>query len=445
MRKMIPNASGSSVQATWTNGGTQVFDFTVAVPSYIYDLSELGVIAFVQNNTSKEVLNAGKNNPIPFAVDARANNVTNLPAITCASTISATVNFKNNGTNPLTAANLEVRVDGNLVTTFNWTGNLAAGASTSQVITGIPAGSAGTHDISITVVATGDNNGVNNTKSGSYAVASSPVAAPLTQGFPTSTFPPANWARENPDGGATWTRNSNGGFQASAGSAKMDFYNSPADEEDVLYAPKVNLVNAAHNNARLTFSHAYATYQNEADALTVEVSTDCGASWTTVWFKSGTQLSTAPAQTASFTPSAANQWVRDTASLAVVFGEADVLVRFLATSAYGNNLYIDDINIETFITPTVGVNEVFHAETINLYPNPATSASSLKFGLVQAADVQVQVVNALGQVVLSQNPGRMGVGIHTIDLNVNNLPNGTYFVKLAAGNALETRTMIVNR
>ena len=49
--------------------------------------------------------------------------------------------------------------------------------------------------------------------------------------------------------------------------------------------------------AQLSFTHAYAQYQNEADKLKISVSTDCGATWTSVWEKSGTALATAPAQT----------------------------------------------------------------------------------------------------------------------------------------------------
>ncbi len=48
MRKMIPNASGTTLQTAWTNGGQQSFVLKAKVPTYIHDKSQIEIVAFVE-------------------------------------------------------------------------------------------------------------------------------------------------------------------------------------------------------------------------------------------------------------------------------------------------------------------------------------------------------------------------------------------------------------
>lgn len=58
-RKMYPTQSGSGLPATWNAGDDSTITIKAALPSYIYDINELAVVCFVQDNGTKEVIQAG--------------------------------------------------------------------------------------------------------------------------------------------------------------------------------------------------------------------------------------------------------------------------------------------------------------------------------------------------------------------------------------------------
>ncbi len=62
MRKMLPDAGGTSLLNTFS-GGMDIINFSVAATNF-KDLSELRIIAFVQNNTTKEIYQASMSNPV---------------------------------------------------------------------------------------------------------------------------------------------------------------------------------------------------------------------------------------------------------------------------------------------------------------------------------------------------------------------------------------------
>jgi PKD repeat protein len=55
MRKMYPNANGNVLESSWTNGQTKTFSFKAKVPTYIYSFPQLAVVAWVQDDATKNV------------------------------------------------------------------------------------------------------------------------------------------------------------------------------------------------------------------------------------------------------------------------------------------------------------------------------------------------------------------------------------------------------
>jgi hypothetical protein len=76
----------------------------------------------------------------------------------------------------------------------------------------------------------------------------------------------------------------------------------------------------------------------------VEVSTNCGVSWTTVFNESGAVLATAPATTASFVPSACSQWRSNDIDISAYDGQS-ILLRVVTVNGYGNWLYVDNVQV----------------------------------------------------------------------------------------------------
>ena len=97
----------------------------------------------------------------------------------------------------------------------------------------------------------------------------------------------------------------------------------------------------------LWFDVAYAQYDGtENDQLDVMISDDCGTTWTNMYSKAGTALmTTAPVTPGVFTPTG-SQWRKDTVDLAG-YANKDILVKFVGTSDFGNNMYLDNINLKS--------------------------------------------------------------------------------------------------
>lgn len=91
---------------------------------------------------------------------------------------------------------------------------------------------------------------------------------------------------------------------------------------------------------------------------------------------------------------------------------------------------------------TVGVNNVSNVITgVTAVPNPATEQINVKFALQGAANTTVNVTNAVGQVVASQNMGNVANG--TATFSVANLNNGVYFYTVEANGQRMTKRFVV--
>jgi type IX secretion system substrate protein len=93
--------------------------------------------------------------------------------------------------------------------------------------------------------------------------------------------------------------------------------------------------------------------------------------------------------------------------------------------------------INTAIAATTGVGNVSNSVSIlTLFPNPAKNNISLKYGLDNAAPVNIEVYDIVGKNVKTVALGEQSSGEHSLDLNFENkLANGVFFLKMNVGNA----------
>lgn len=444
MRKMYPSAAGTTLAGTWTTGQTQTITFGAAIPSYIYKKSEIYMVAFIQSDGDKMVQQAGRDATQSLPSDIGASAIAGIPAFQCTTSFTPIVTIKNFGTTTLTSCNINYKVDAGSVSTQAWTGSLATGATDVVTLPSVTAVVGGHTFTSYTSAPNGglDFDAANDPAVVPFAIVSTTgTVAPLSEGFTAATFPPTGWFIGNPDNGLTWTRKTGaGGFGTSTACSKIDFYTIAAGNVDELYSKNVDFTGTT--TATLTFNVAYCQYASENDKIEVKASSDCGATWTTVYSKSGTTLMTAPAQTAAFTPTA-SQWRNEGVNLNAFAGQASVIVKFVATSAYGNNAYIDDINLLNGSVGIIEANEL--ANNVTVYPNPISNNATVNFNLVESSEVSIEVVNALGQVVSTTNLGSLSSGDQTYSLDASNLNNGLYFINMHVGNSIIVKKVSVNK
>ncbi len=59
MRKMIPAESGTALPAVWVPGQSKTISYGIKIPAYIYQQSQLATVAWIQDDASKTVIQAG--------------------------------------------------------------------------------------------------------------------------------------------------------------------------------------------------------------------------------------------------------------------------------------------------------------------------------------------------------------------------------------------------
>jgi hypothetical protein len=440
LRKMLPSPTGTTLATSWTVGQTQTLNFAVPLPTYIHKVNEVRVVAYIQNNTGKSVKQAGADDPIiqpgDVNLDAGISAITNVPILSCTGNITPTVTLKNYGTTVLTTATINYQIDNGTIQSQAWAGSLAANATAAVILPliTVPAGGHVFKAIVSNPNGSADLYLVNNQMTKPVNVTTTTVTTPVAEGFQTAV-PPTNWILYNPNNDGTWIQSTPGGFGTSTKSAKIPFFSIASGPTDELYLPAVDM--SSDTSSILTFSVAYAVYPGYSDQLKVSVSTDCGTTWSVKYNKSGATLATAPDTTVSFVPTSA-QWRSETVDLSTYAGQPQVNIKFTGVSGYGNNLYIDDVNLAQITT--VGIHENISSEnTVNIYPNPFSSSASIDLNLNEQSVVEINIYNTLGELVYSENPGTLGAGNHQFQINGNDLPASIYYVNILINNDLMTR------
>jgi hypothetical protein len=177
---------------------------------------------------------------------------------------------------------------------------------------------------------------------------------------------------------------------------------------------------------------------NVADTLQILYSVDCGQTFTPAYKKGGASLRTTETLTASdFIPSA-SQWVADTADLTgYIAGKYDnVIVQFRNINGYGNNVYLDDINIKT-----ITLSPVLKDKGYLLAPNPTTGLLTLQHYPSAASLKGITVFNSIGQMVWRSDYGTTPA-MTNIRIDLSNISPGIYFVRLLYTNKVVTEKIL---
>ncbi len=338
------------------------------------------------NGTYRVGLNVSGKCNTPFTLDASISAIINPAAASsgCSTTVTPVVTLSNVGSTTLTSCTVKYSYDGGTVSNYAWTGSLTSGTSVNITLPTSPTLSVASHTITVASNlpnGSTDLNTANDSKTNTFTVTAPPatVALPFTEGFQGTTFVPANWSLNNPDGDGTWTRvTTAGGFGTSTASARMDNYTPTTTTVgliDEMVTPKYNFSTAA--TATMKFDVAYARYNTTLwDSLIVMASSNCGTTWTRVYAKGSTALATAPDNGTSLFVPTATQWRTETVSLNSFIGQPNVGIKIQCKSGWGQAMYLDNINIAT--TTTGGsVASVAIAETTGT--NPMCAGASATF------------------------------------------------------------------
>ena len=84
-----------------------------------------------------------------------------------------------------------------------------------------------------------------------------------------------------------------------------------------------------------------------------------------------------------------------------------------------------------------------NADHLNVYPNPVRNNAQVSVKLDNAASVSYVIYDLSGRVVIKSEVGTYNKGTHTVNINTSNLSNGTYIIRVNAGDKSETTKFLV--
>jgi len=380
------------------------------------------------------------------ANDGGINAIITPTGTLCSTTFTPVVTLRNFGAANLTSITINYRIDAGPIQNYSWTGNLASMSNVNVTLNSMTT-TAGNHTFTAYTTSPNsqtDGNTSNDQTVGSFTVAATGASLPYSQGFESTTFPPTGITLTNSDGATTWARTTAADYSGVA-SAFMDNYDYNANGEvDEMILPNLNL--ASTTNPALTFQVAYRMYTNPtanpnySDTLKVLISTDCGVTWSTLYNKYSSTLATVTPtySTTEFVPSGTSQWRLETISLSPYSSAQNAVIKFRHSTQYENNMYLDDINIQT----STNVASQQLSNNVNLFPNPTSGQLSLSVVLPQNDNLKVRVLNTLGQSVHSFEQHNTFGGVYNISLEGQS--KGIYFVEITTGTETVTKRVVLN-
>jgi hypothetical protein len=277
----------------------------------------------------------------------------------CTNTVLPRITLKNAGSNLLTSASILVNLNGSPLAPFSWTGSLATNASVNINLPAININNGLNNLIITSSLPNGvtDGNMANDSRSTTFNF-STAINLPLVEGFESSLFPPQNWQVNNPDNDFTWMRGSPG--KLSSGSLFINNYDDDAaNNKDDFRSRPITIGNTAGLLIDFDVAHKFYPADGFHDTLSVLISDDCGTTFQTVYKKWGTLLATAGADQNSYLLPQLSDWRSEKITItSSAFSSGSVVIIFRNTSKFGNNIFIDNINIYSPIARDLVLTEI---------------------------------------------------------------------------------------
>lgn len=454
LRDMVTGQWGVDVTTTST-GSFYTQTYTWNVPSNINDIpvnvADLRVVSFVAEGKQEILSGFEEKVQLPANMQADLSSATTTTATNsfCTNTITPELKITNNHSNTVTSFDVDVSVNGT-ATTQSYSGSLANGANTT-ISFGSIALSSGVNKISFSKpynINGGSLIDIDHTNNSVPEIIATYIAQDgndpdYSQGFestdngniPTTmvAINPKNLRMYKVDNTINQSITQEiGGFGNSSSSLRWDYFSIPDGEVSSVITHDLDFSNV--DSARIFFSHAYAQYASEDDELEVSFSKDCGDTWTSVFKKAGDDLKTRGpvGNNTRFYPQP-NEWDSTSVHMPGAEGEAHVLIKFSGKSNYGNDLYVDDIRLDTFVVSggSTAVNDIFNLDFVSVFPNPTSAnATSVNVTLDKAATVSLKVIDLTGKTVIPAITKEMKSGENIVRLQLDNMNAGIYFISL---------------
>ncbi len=255
------------------------------------------------------------------------------------------------------------------------------------------------------------------------------VNIPFLENFETD-IQDSVWWQFNPDYSTTWQTVPLTGHGDNLKALTMQFFNySPrAKQLDQIVLLNVPLPDSLETV--LSFDLAYAPFLKSnpeyRDTFRVRVLDNCDFNRSlTVYEKAGDSLVTYNSITLNFQPKNPGQWRKEIISLKEFAGSTVSLV-FETVNQKWNNLYLDNIRLDTNSLYLTAFQPDKQDSGYFLYPNPANDHIRIKMDEAPSNDFKICLYNSLGELIREK---AIQVGDEWT-MNVADLNSGIYFLQI---------------
>ncbi len=95
---------------------------------------------------------------------------------------------------------------------------------------------------------------------------------------------------------------------------------------------------------------------------------------------------------------------------------------------------------------TVGIHEnTSTVETLDNYPNPFTTATTITYSLKQNSSIELNIVDLLGNKVATVESGSKSSGNHTVSFDAAGISAGIYMLQLKTDNKFTTKKLVITK
>ncbi|MEM6684157.1 MAG: S8 family serine peptidase [Bacteroidota bacterium] len=377
-----------------------------------------------------------------LAVTSINNSESDFNILCSTAPIVISANLRNDGTDAQSNFTVSYQVGTEAIVQETYTNTLNAGAAAVYNFT-TPATvtTNGNTTLRVWTSLSGDEFAINNEQTFDFDARVTGAQLNYEETFEAANVLPADWSIFNPDNQTTWQFRNNiiGVDGTNTRTLFVDGYNynNGPGQQDILTTEYFNLIPSP--DATLLFDISKAQYDNSlSDGLRIEVSTDCGLSYSQIYFKDGANLATVPNTTSLWVPTAGSDWRTETVDLTPYVGN-NILLRFTNVNDFSNSLYLDNIRVES----TLSVRENTLENAITMYPNPASSNVDVVINTTIGNTYEIELLNSLGQRVSRIQETRFNATAQQ-KLDVGSFGAGLYFVKIKVGDQMVTKKLIVN-
>lgn len=372
----------------------------------------------------------------------------------CAPTMPASCVVRNTGANTIHSILLDYTVGGSTLS-HTWSGTLAP---FQHAVIPLPAITSpiGSQTLNVKVVSlesgVADTIAYNNEQTVPFQVISTGAPLPLYEGF-EGVFPPANWVQYK--SGEVYSAWDVDNSIKRTGTGSMGSFNTilifdNAGMKDEVASPVLNLTTVTNPHMTFDVAYNYNRYTPPfitvdtvfADTLLVQISTDCGDSYTTVYKKGGAELATfsSPIMNpvsipASFISPTASNWRTEDIDLSAYVTYDKVIAKISYVSALGGSINIDNVS---FNSGGLAVGAISR-DDLRIFPNPASNYVSIISGAAQIEEVIL--LDVTGKAVWSSGK----VKTEKVVVNIDGLANGVYSARIVSSDAVTVHKIVVSR